>query len=165
MSTARITHVLPGRIRIRISLPWSRKADALASRILNQAGVYAVEVNPLTGSILVHGERGAVTDSMLARFVVAPSREPRPSAMGTELALPARQPAPQPVLQKSAWKSRSVWTFTSWLLYEHRRELLLAGLALVGLPVRGIVVGATLLSIDTARYLRGRTLPSPTRVA
>jgi hypothetical protein len=68
---ARVVHHIPGRLRVRLPRS-SRRPDILRDLhgfIRGLGGVREVEINPLTGSILVHyePESAAEVESLLAR--------------------------------------------------------------------------------------------------
>jgi hypothetical protein len=81
--TARLRHRIPGRTRIRLQapLPGPDRLDALADQLSALPGVQTVDINPATGSILLHHE---------------PARDPLAAAEEAELIkiLPALEPEP-----------------------------------------------------------------------
>lgn len=53
---ARIVHASPGRLRLRIRGMPAEDLQSMRARIADIAGVRAARADPMTGSILVHGE-------------------------------------------------------------------------------------------------------------
>lgn len=90
LPVAEVVHAMPGRARLRIA---ERRGDAVffssvATGLSTIAGIYGVEVRPLTGSLVVkHGPP-------LERIALA-AQEARLFAIGNATALPPPTPAVQ----------------------------------------------------------------------
>jgi hypothetical protein len=130
--SARIVHQLPGRLRMRV--PGARRNHALleqmAGFIRGLGGVERVEINPATGSVLVHYDPGRRDE--LAAYLPAPPEFGEAAGLAEKVEreaefLAAHSHAAAAVVQSAHTLDRSVRVATGGLL--DLKVLLPAGLA------------------------------------